>query len=142
MTGTNTERGHLLRAHTADGILEAWGPTREACLEEAVLALIDSIVEVDLLTWWWHEEVELSGTDEEMLVTLLEEVIYRLDTDSAVPVLVAVHPHGDHTLAHLWMTDLHRVTPVGPAPKGISYSGVEIHEQDTGRWHCTATVDV
>ena len=142
MTKTSAQRGHLLRAHTADEILEAWGPTREACLEEAVLALADSIVEVDLITWWWHEEVELAGTDEEMLVALLEEVIYRLDTDGAVPVVVAVRPHGDHLLAHLWMTDLHRVTPVGAAPKGISYSGVEIHEQHPGRWACTATVDV
>ena len=142
MTRTSAERGHLLRAHTADQILEAWGPTREACLEEAVLALIDSIVEVDQLTWWWHEEVQLVGPDEEMLVALLEEVIYRLDTHGSLPVQVSVHPHRDHLLAHLRMTDLHRVTAIGAAPKGISYSGVEIQEQHPGRWHCTATVDV
>ena len=142
MTPTSTHRGHLLRAHTADEIIEAWGPTREACLEEAALALVDSIAEIEHVPWWWHREVSLTGSDEELVVSLLEEIIFHLDTDDAMPVLVQVHPHGDEVQVHLWMTDLHRVTARGAAPKGVSYSGTWIHEEAPGRWRCLATVDV
>ena len=142
MTTTASERGHLLRAHTADEILEAWGPSREVCLEEAVLALVDSVAQLEHAAWWWHRQVELSGTDEEILVALLEEVIFHLDAHDAVPVLVMVQRHGDDVIAHLWMTDLHRVVTVGAAPKGVSYSGVAIAEEEPGRWRCRATVDV
>jgi SHS2 domain-containing protein len=93
MTTTAPQRGHAIRAHTADEILEAWGPTREACLEEAVLAWWTAS-RGRHVGWSWHREVELAGTDEEILVALLEEVIYHLDAHGAVPVRVHVNPHG------------------------------------------------
>jgi SHS2 domain-containing protein len=142
MTATASDGGHASRAHTADEIIEAWGPTREACLEEAVLALVDTVAVVDGVGWSWHHEVELEGSDEELLVALLEEVIYHLDADGAVPVRVRVRPHAGGVVVHLWLTDLHRVTPVGAAPKGVSYSQLACHEEDDGRWHCAATIDV
>lgn len=142
MTATASERGHAIRAHTADEILEAWGPTREACLEEAVLALVDTVAAVGGVGWSWHREAELVGTDEELLVTLLEEVVYHLDASGAVPVRVHVRPRASGVVAHLWLTDLQRVTSRGPAPKGVSYSGLALREESPGRWHCAATIDV
>jgi SHS2 domain-containing protein len=142
MTTTASERGHAIRAHTADEILEAWGPTRETCLEEAVLALVGSVAAVGDIGWSWHHEVEHAGTDQELLVALLEEVIYHLDADGAVPVRIRVHPHAGGVVLHLWLTDLHRVTQVGAAPKGVSYSQLSFHEEDTGRWRCTVTIGV
>lgn len=38
------DRGHHLQEHTADIILEAWGPNLSACGEEAVAALIEAFV--------------------------------------------------------------------------------------------------
>ena len=142
MITTAPERGHATRAHTADEILEAWGPTREACLEEAVLALVDTFAAVGDIGWSWHHEAELSGSDPELLVALLQEVIYHLDADGAVPVRVHVRPHAGGMVLHLWLTDLHRVTPVGAPPKGVSYSQLSIHQEGTGRWRCRAIIDV
>jgi SHS2 domain-containing protein len=143
MSTTSVQRGHRIRAHTADEILEAWGPTREACLEEAVVALVDSVANVEQVSGWRHREVLLSGTDEEILVALLEEVIYHLEVDGAVPALALVHPHGESVLAHLWLIDLDPAATCGAAPKGVSYSQqLNFRQQAPDRWWCTATVDV
>jgi SHS2 domain-containing protein len=107
-----------------------------------VLALVDAVAVVGDVGWSWHHEVKLTGSDEEFLVALLEEVIYHLDADGAVPVRVRVCPHAGGVVVHLWLTDLHRVTPVGAAPKGVSYSDLTFHEEDDGRWRCTVTIDV
>ena len=140
MSTISLQRGPTIRSHTAGEILEAWGPSREACLEEAVLALVDSIATVEQVREWWHREVLLAGTNEEVLVGLLEEVIYHLDSD-AVPVLVLVHPREDGVLVHLWLTDLHRVMPIGVLPKGVSSSQLGFRQQEAGRWRCTVTID-
>ena len=142
MKTTGARRGHALHAHTADEILEAWGPTREACLEEAASGLAASVARIDRAGWWWHREVALTGTDEEILVALLEEIIFHLDADGAVPTHVSVTRHGDGVLAQLWLTDLHRVTTFGAAPKGISYSQLRFGQDEDDRWHCRATIDV
>lgn len=142
MTTTALPRGHLLRAHTADEIVEAWGPTREACLEEAVCGLVDSLAEIEHVARWWRHEVVLEGSDDELLVGLLEEVITLLDADGAVPVVVTVRPHDDGVRAHLWLTGLADVVAVGAAPKGVSRSGLTCLEQAPGRWRATATIDV
>jgi SHS2 domain-containing protein len=39
-------RGHWTMPHPADLRIEAWGPTREDCLAEAVLGLVDSFAVV------------------------------------------------------------------------------------------------
>ena len=142
MTAAFPERGHAIRSHTADEILEAWGPTREACLEEAVLALVDSIASLGEAGWSWHHRVELTGSDEESLVALLEEVIYLLEADNAVPVRVRVRTHGGGEVADFWLTDRSRVTSLGAAPKGVAYSQLTFREEEPGRWRCMVTVDV
>jgi SHS2 domain-containing protein len=142
MIMTDAARGHTMRAHTADEIVEAWGPTREACLEEAATCLARGIASVEREGGRRHREIELGGSDEELLVALLEEVIYLLDAEEVVPARVQVVGHGDTMLVHLWLTDLRWATPTGAAPKGISYSGLSFVEERPDRWRCTATVDV
>ncbi len=142
MITTAAGRGHTIRAHTADEILEAWGPTREACLEEAVLGLVSTVADVDGVGWSWHRAVELAGTDEELLVALLEEVIFDLDTSGELPVRVLVRPHADGVVAHLWLAHLARVTARGATPKGVAYSQLTMREERPGRWRCRVTIDV
>lgn len=142
MTRPSGERGYEVRAHTADEILEAWGPSREACLEEAVHALVESFADVSGAGWCRYLEVPLAGDDVELLVGLLDEVIFRLDADDGVPVRVRVRKTRGGVLVDLWLADRRRVTGVGAAPKGVSYSGLEFDEDDAGQWHCRAIVDV
>ncbi|HEV8559398.1 MAG TPA: archease [Actinophytocola sp.] len=42
---TVPSRGHRAVPHTADIRIEAWAPTREACLGEAVAALVESFAD-------------------------------------------------------------------------------------------------
>jgi Archease protein family (MTH1598/TM1083) len=62
-------RGHRTRAHTGDVIVEAWGPTREACLEEAALGLVGAFADVSGLAPSGRVGLTLSPADvEETLV--------------------------------------------------------------------------
>lgn len=38
-------RGHRVRAHAAETVLEAWAPTKDECVAEAVHALVDSFAD-------------------------------------------------------------------------------------------------
>ncbi len=134
--------GHRVVDHTADEIVTAWGPTREACLEQAALGLIDSVADVRDVGWCHHVEVVLRGTDTELLVGLLDEIIFRLDADDEIPVRVRIRRHGREVVAGLWMADRRAAVMAGAAPKGVSYSGLMIEEDPSGLWRCQVTVDV
>jgi SHS2 domain-containing protein len=142
MNTRSVDRGHVSVAHTGDEIIEAWGPTREVCLEEAANGLVASFAIVDRARWGWHRQIELAGSDEELLITLLEDIIYHLDTDNGVPVRVQVHRLHGRLVADLWLTDLHQVTGAGAAPKGIAYSQLVFGPVTPERWACSFTVDV
>ena len=142
MTAETVERGHRPLAHTADQIVEAWGPTREACLEEAALGLVETFAQPHGVGWCDHTEVVLTGSDEDLLVGLLEEIIYRLDTDRGVPVRVRVRPRGDRVRVDLWLTERGRLAELGVAPKGVAYSQLQIGPDAAGLWRCRVTIDV
>lgn len=135
--------GYQLRPHTADVIVEAWGPTRAACLRQAVRGLVGTFADVD--------GVKPAATvrlgfppdgGEELLVALLEEVLYLLDTDDAVPVDATITEAGDGGLhGEFLVAPASDVHPVGAVPKAITRHGLELGERD-GRWRCRVTVDV
>ncbi len=142
MTADAADRGHRTVAHTADQIVEAWGPTREACLEEAAMGLVETFADPSGVGWCDHAEVVLTGSDEQLLVDLLEEIVYRLDTDRGVPVRVRVRPRAEGVRADLWLTDRRRLGGLGVAPKGVAYSQLDFGPDPVGLWRCSVTVDV
>ena len=142
MSATRQARGHVIGAHTADTILEAWGPSRDACLEEAARGFVASFAETDRATPTCQVEVALSGSSTELLHGLLEEIIYRLDTDDVVPAQVSVGADGAGVVAVLELVPVARSEPVGAAPKAIAYSGLTCEATATGQWRCRATIDV
>ena len=124
-------------------IIEAWAPTFDECLAEAVAALTDSYASASNAGPAGGHTFHLTTRSrEQALVAVLEEALYVLDVRGAV--VVAAHLEtGNGTSVSGWF-DLARVDEsrlVGSVPKGISLSGLYI--QDTGRgWRCSATVDV
>ena len=142
MSSDSPAQGFRVVSHTADEIVEAWGPTREACLEEAARGLLATVVDVGTAGWSEHVEVPLSGTDEELLLDLLEELVFRLDTDGGVPVRIRARRAHGGVVVDLWLTDRHHVREIGAAPKGIAYSGLAFAEDAQGAWRCRVTVDV
>jgi SHS2 domain-containing protein len=138
--------GHRLLPHTADLTVEAWAPTREECLAEAVHGLVASFADTA------GAEAARPGrrvpfacppeSDTELLVRVLDEVIYLLDVRDVVPVRVALMsaPGGGLT-GHVDVVDRAAVRPVGPAPKAVTRHGLRL-APDAGVWRCTVTVDV
>ncbi len=124
--------------------MEAWAPTREECLAEAVTGLVASFVELPNLAPVATISVPLLGnTDEDLLLNLLDEVIYRLDTEGQVPVTVTVQPLPEPPgiQARLGLLDVTAGTVVGAAPKAATLHGLEFGPGPDG-WRCVVTVDV
>ncbi|WEO99615.1 archease [Streptomyces sp. FXJ1.172] len=137
------ENGHCAMPHTADTRLHAWGTTREHCLTEAVRALVEAFAEVSDIHPSGVERIRLApGGDEDLLVALLDEVVFRLEVAGRVPVDVEAEATDDGGLeVRLSLADLADVTVIGAAPKGVSWQELHIGPDPYG-WTCTVIVDV
>jgi SHS2 domain-containing protein len=70
-----TARGHAVRPHTADVVIEAWGPTAAACYEEAAGAFVGVFADIGDSPSGVTERFDVGpGRPEDLLVLLLEEV--------------------------------------------------------------------
>lgn len=137
------ESGHRSVPHTADVRLQAWGPTREGCLAESVRGMVACFAEVSGVRSTAMERVRLApGSDEDLLIALLDEVVFRLEVAGQVPVDVEVAAADDGGLdVRLAVAELTDVDIIGAAPKGVSWQGLRIGPDPHG-WSCTAIVDV
>jgi SHS2 domain-containing protein len=134
--------GHRIVDHTADHIVRAWGPTRAACLEQAVLGFVSAFaavadVPVARTTTRWFEAPD----DPTVLLCLLEEVVFLLDADGVVPVSVEVADHGTQVAVTFGLVQAEEADPTGPTPKGISHSGLDLAVAG-GLWQARILVDV
>lgn len=135
-------RGHRLLPHTADLRLLAWAPTRDGCVAEAVLALVDSFADTTGSAVRTTVTAPIGRDDDgAVLLAALDEVIYLLDADGLVPVTAAVEREGGPVRLVLGVTDLARTRLTGPAPKGAARSALRF-ERTPGGWSCEVTVDV
>ena len=145
---TARRAGHRGVPHTADLRVEAWAPTREECLREAVLGVTESFVDVSGISGVpgasgtvVREATVRGERDEALLTGLLEEVVYRLDTEGEVPVAVEASPLPGGLRAVLSMADVGTLPVIGAAPKAVT-----LHELSfrggPGGWTCSVTLDV
>lgn len=135
--------GHRLLPHTADLIVSAWAPTVPECLAEAVSALVESFADVSGAAPEWTAPFTCPpGPDVELLVSVLDEVIYLLDVHDAVPVraVLAEAPDGG-LVGGFDVVGRSAVRPAGPVPKAVTRHGLRI-EHRSGLWRCTAIIDV
>jgi len=138
----HTGRGHRLVPHTADLRIEAWGSTREDCVAEAVLGAVESFVdttETDAAVAC--ERLVEAATDEDLLVAVLDELIYLMDTTGQVPAGVVVVPCDVGAEVRFAMVDAERLPQVGAVPKAVSLHELSIIRDDGG-WACSVTLDV
>jgi SHS2 domain-containing protein len=135
--------GHRLVPHVADLIVEAWGGTRIACLEQAVLGLVESFADIAGVEATTRVPISVrAADDEDALVSLLEEVVYTVDALDAVPVAVDLRERGDGGVEGFLATvPTERLEAVGAPPKGVSRSDLRIAARG-GRWRCHVLVDV
>jgi len=137
-------QGHRTVPHTTDLRVEAWGPTRESCLNEAVQGLVDSFAVVAAARPRHTAQRRLTASsDEDLLVAVIEEVIYRLDADGEIPVTATVRPApGGGVVLTLPLADVNEAEITGAVPKGASLNDLHCAPDATGRWSCGITIDV
>jgi SHS2 domain-containing protein len=134
--------GHRAVPHTADLRIEAWGPTREECIAEAVAGAVESFVDVSGA----HAAHELTRhvdahSDDDLLAAVLDEVVYLLDTTGEVPVDVELQAAGDGVDLGLAMVAAAALPRTGAVPKAVSLHELALAHGPRG-WWCSVTLDV
>jgi phage shock protein A len=136
--------GHRTVPHTADLRIEAWAPTREECLAEAVRGLVDSFAVVAPQPPQAQARRHLTARlDEDLLVAVINEVIYRLDADGQIPVSVDVRraPDGG-VVVSFTLVPVAEAQITGAVPKAASLHDLRCAPDAAGRWSGAVTVDV
>jgi SHS2 domain-containing protein len=124
-------------------ILEAWGPDLAACCEEAVAALASLYVDAADAQDVDRRSLHLApGRDDDVLLDLLEEAIFALDTAEGVPVRAEIGVATDGGLdVALVLADPATVAATGAVPKAVSRSELTVSAQ-RGGVSCRFLVDV
>lgn len=136
------EQGHRTVPHTADICVEAWAPTREGCVAEAVAGTVSYFVDVASVHPVTSRRVRISDTsDEDLLVGVLDEVIYLLETTGEVPVDVELEPVDGGTEVHFATADASGLPQVGAVPKAVSWHELRFGPGPRG-WSCSVILDV
>ncbi|MEV6812756.1 archease [Micromonospora sp. NPDC051296] len=136
-------RGHRCVPHTADVRIEAWAPDREGCVAEAVAALVESFTDAAGARPAAEREFHAPAAgDEDLLVGVLDEVIFRLETADELPLSTEVADDGAGGLLVRWRTTASgEVELTGAVPKAVSLHELRFGGDGTG-WSCAVTLDV
>lgn len=138
----DSEAGHRTVPHTADLRVEAWAPTREGCIAEAVLGTVASFVDTTSVHPDRTHHCRLAAhSDEDLLVAVLDEVIYRLDTENEAPVDVELDATDEGLEVRFAMCDATELPQVGAVPKAVSLHELSLARGPVG-WRCSVTLDV
>ncbi|MFF9401919.1 MULTISPECIES: archease [unclassified Streptomyces] len=150
-------RGHRTLPHTADLRVEAWAPTAGDCVAEAVRAMVESFADTSGAAPVGERTCPVAaGSGEDLLVTVLEEVVYRLDAHGEIPLDVEVDADvgtdtgtgasraaggGPGPLVRFRMADAGTAREVGAVPKAVSLHDLRLRHDPDG-WACGVTLDV
>ncbi len=128
--------------HTADVRIQAWAPTREECITEAVRGLVEGFADTSGVSPSGTYEAELiEYIDERLLVAVLDEVIYVVDTTGEIPIGITVEPTDDGAHLRLTTANLTAAEIVGATPKAVALHELRM-EHTTRGWRCEVTIDV
>jgi SHS2 domain-containing protein len=134
--------GRRTLPHTADIRIEAWAPGREQCIAEAVRGMVDTFADTSRHGETAVREVRVPAQpDADLLTSVLDEVIYRLDTDGEIPIDVQITATHDALIVRFTMADADSIRPIGAVPKAVSLHELQFVGNADG-WSCAVTLDV
>jgi SHS2 domain-containing protein len=134
--------GHRTLPHTADIRIEAWAPAREQCIAEAVRGMVDTFADTSRHGETAVREVHVPAQpDADLLTSVLDEVIYRLDRDGEIPIDVQITATDDALIVRFMMADADSMRPIGAVPKAVSLHELKFVGNADG-WSCAVTLDV
>ena len=134
--------GHRTVPHTADLRIEAWAPTRDGCIRQAVLGAVESFLDTSSAYPRRTRQRRLTADrDDDLLVAVLEEVIYLLDTAGEAPVDLNLTGADGDVDVDFAMVDASTLPQVGAVPKAVSLNELRFAHGQEG-WDCLVTLDV
>ena len=134
--------GYRTVPHTADLRIEAWAPTRDGCIRQAVLGMVASFLDTSSARPNHTLVCRLTAErDDDLLVGVLDEMIYLLDTAGKAPVDVAVNGADGGVDVSFAMADAGALPQVGAIPKAVSLNELCFSHGQQG-WRCSVTLDV
>ncbi|MCT9140570.1 archease [Streptomyces violarus] len=135
------ECGHRAVPHPGDVRIEAWAACREHCLAEAVLALVECFADVSGVRATAVDRVRLAeASDDDLLATLLDEVIFRWEEYGQVPVDVEADEADGGLDVRLAVIGLADVPITGSVPTAVAWEELRIGPDPYG-WSCAVRVD-
>lgn len=138
----DTASGHRFQPHTADIRIQAWAPSPEQCVTEAVTAMVESFVHVPPGVPTQPAELEVpTGPADQMLVAALDEVIYTMDTSGRIPASAQTTATDHGMRIRLDLAEPDRLELIGPVPKGVTLHALEFSRTERG-WSCQVVLDV
>ncbi|MBC9727617.1 archease [Streptomyces sp. TRM68367] len=133
--------GHRAVPHTADIRIEAWAPSRERCLAEAVLGMVECFADVSGVRPTAVDRLRLAeAADDDLLAALLDEVIFRLEVYGQVPLDVETDEADGDLDVRLAVAGLTDVEITGAVPKAVAWNELHIGPDPYG-WSCAVTID-
>jgi SHS2 domain-containing protein len=134
--------GHRTVPHTADLRIEAWAPTRDGCIRQAVLGAVESFLDTSTSGPPHTRRRHLAADrDDDLLVAVLDDVIYLLDTVGEAPVDLRLRSLDGAVDVEFAMVDATTLGQVGAVPKAVSLNELRL-QQGGDRWRCSVTLDV
>ena len=135
--------GYKLLPRTAEVIVAAWAPTVEGCLAQAVRGLVSGFADTrSLRPLQMVAFVCDPSPDDELLVEVLDEAIYLVQTHDVVPVQVAVASNGEGGLVgEFGVVPRADVTLRGPLPTAVAWHGLRL-DWDGSAWRCHVVVEL
>ncbi|GAA3505147.1 archease [Streptomyces albogriseolus] len=133
--------GHRSVAQEDDVRIEAWAASREHCLAEAVVAMVECFADVSGVRPTGVDRIRLDETnDDDLLAALLDEILYRLEAYGEVPVDVEADEAEGGLDVRLAVAGLEDVRVTGEVPTDVGWEDLRLWPGPYG-WSCAVTVD-
>lgn len=137
--------GHRTHPHTADTILEAWGPDLASCLTEVGRGLVEGFARVPAAATAstdWQSIVVTAPDPERLVAAWLNELLFTVDVAGVVPARIEViSAEPKACTARYVPVAVEEATQVGAVPKSVSLSGLTVSADPDG-YHCQVLIDV
>ncbi|MFI5610760.1 archease [Amycolatopsis sp. NPDC051903] len=128
--------------HAGDLRIEAWADTREACIAEAVDAVVGSFLGPTRPAPSSLSSFRVTGrTDAELLQAVLGRVIATVLEQQEVPVATVVSTTAEGLEVLCRTVSAAAILPMGAIPKAVSGARPLCHRFASG-WFCSARIDV
>ncbi len=128
--------------HTADLRIEAWAPTRNGCIREAVRGTVESFLDTSSARPNHTLVRRLTAErEDDLLAAVLDEVIYLLDTTGEAPVDLEVNGTDGKVEVTFAMVDAGTLPQIGAIPKAVSLNELRL-ARELASWRCSVTLDV